>query len=312
MTYMENQFMFFTGFADEAAVSLDGQIEATLKLGWKFIESRSIDNVNIHDLPEEQFEIACGKLADAGISVNCFGSTVANWQRPVFDEAGWELSREQLKRALVRMQKLNCKIIRGMSFLGAYERPTAFDPEVEAWVFPRVCELVKMCADAGVMYGHENCRNYGGMSYKHTLKLIEAVNNPNFTLIYDIGNPVFNVDYSSGKSEGKHQNSWEFYSNVKEFISYVHIKDGRIEFDEKGEKKEIFTFPGEGNAFVKEIVTDLIANGYDGGFSIEPHMGAVFHDANAVSSDEYRFNNYVEYGRRFEKMVADIKNKLGK
>ena len=304
--------MFFTGFADEAAVTLDGQIEATRKLGWKFIESRCIDNVNIHDLPEEEFETACGKLADAGIAVNCFGSAVANWQKEVFNEAGWEQSCEQLKRALVRMQKLNCKIIRGMSFLGAYDRPNAFDPEVEAWVFPRVRELVKMCADAGVMYGHENCRNYGGMSYKHTLKLIEAVDNPNFTLIYDTGNPAFNIDHSSGRNEGKYQNSWEFYSNVKEFISYVHIKDVRLEFDENGEKKEVYTFPGEGSGCVREIVTDLIANGYDGGFSMEPHMGAVFHDANAVSSDEYRFNNYVEYGKRFEKLVADIKNNLGK
>ena len=302
--------MFFTGFADEAAVSIDGQIEATLQLGWKNIECRSIDNVNIHDLPEEKFEEVCGKLADAGISVNCFGSTVANWQRPVFDEAGWQLSKEQLQRALVRMEKLGCKIIRGMSFLGAYERPTAFDPEVEAWVFPKVRELVKMCADAGVMYGHENCRNYGGMSWKHTLKLIEAVDNPNFTLIYDTGNPVYNVDYSSGKNEGKHQNSWEFYSNVKQFISYVHIKDGRVEVDENGERKDVYTFPGEGNGFVREIITDLIANGYDGGFSMEPHMVRVFH--NPDLTDDSVNDNYVEYGRRFEKLVADIKNKLGK
>ena len=302
--------MFFTGFADEAAVGIDGQIEATLKLGWKNIECRSIDNVNIHDLPEDKFEEVCGKLADAGISVNCFGSTVANWQRPVFDEAGWQLSKEQLQRALVRMEKLGCKIIRGMSFLGAYERPTAFDPEVEAWVFPKVRELVKMCADAGVMYGHENCRNYGGMSWKHTLKLIEAVDNPNFTLIYDTGNPVYNVDYSSGKNEGKHQNSWEFYHNVKEFISYVHIKDGRVEVDENGERKDVYTFPGEGNGFVREIITDLIANGYDGGFSMEPHMVRVFH--NPDLTDDSVNDNYVEYGRRFEKLVADIKNKLGK
>lgn len=302
--------MFFTGFADEAATSIDGQIEATLKLGWKFIESRSIDNVNIHDLPEEKFEEVCGKLADAGISVNCFGSTVANWQRHVFNEDDWQLSREQLKRALVRMEKLGCKIIRGMSFLGAYDRPTAFDPEVEAWVFPRVRELVKMCEDAGVMYGHENCRNYGGMSWRHTLKLIEAVDNPNFTLIYDTGNPVYNVDYSSGKDEGRFQSSWEFYSNVKEFISYVHIKDGRVEFNEKGERKDIYTFPGEGNGFVREIVTDLIANGYDGGFSMEPHMVRVFHEPDP--SDDSVNDNYVEYGRRFEQLVADVKNKLGK
>ena len=71
--------MFFTGFADEAATGIDGQIEATLKLGWKNIECRSIDNVNLHDLPEDKFEEVCGKLADAGIAVNCFGSTVANW-----------------------------------------------------------------------------------------------------------------------------------------------------------------------------------------------------------------------------------------
>ena len=302
--------MFFTGFADEAATGIDGQIEATLKLGWKNIECRSIDNVNLHDLTEEKFEEVCGKLADAGIAVNCFGSTVANWQRPVFDEAGWQLSVEQLKRALVRMKKLDCKIIRGMSFLGAYERPDAFDPEVEAWVFPRVRELVKMCEDAGVMYGHENCRNYGGMSYKHTLKLIEAVDNPAFTLIFDTGNPVFNIDHSSGKNEGKYQNSLEFYSNVKEFISYVHIKDVRLEFDEKGEKKEIYTFPGEGNGCVKEIVTDLIANGYDGGFSMEPHMVRVFHDLE--NSGESGSDNYVEYGKRFEQLVADVKNKLGK
>ena len=304
--------MFFTGFADEAAVSLDGQIDATCKLGWKFIEARSIDNINIHDLPEDKFEEVCGKLADAGLSVNCFGSTVANWQHQVFDEEAWLSTREQLKRALVRMQKLNCKIIRGMSFLGAYERPTAFDPEVEAWVFPRLRELVKMCEDAGVMYGHENCRNYGGMSYKHTLKLLENIDSPNFTLIFDTGNPVFNTDYASGKDEGKYQNSWEFYSSVKPYISYVHIKDGRMTPDENGEMKMVYTFPGEGDGFVKEIVSDLISGGYDGGFSMEPHMGAVFHDASAVSSDEYRFNNYVEYGKRFEQLVADVKKNLGK
>ena len=302
--------MFFTGFADEAATGIDGQIEATLKLGWKNIECRSIDNVNLHDLPEDKFEEVCSKLADAGIAVNCFGSTVANWQRPVFDEAGWQLSVEQLKRALIRMKKLDCKIIRGMSFLGAYERPDAFDPEIEAWVFPRVRELVKMCEDAGVMYGHENCRNYGGMSYKHTLKLIEAVDNPAFTLIFDTGNPVFNFDYSSGKSDGSYQNSLEFYNNVKPFISYVHIKDGVMTDDENGEKKMVYTFPGEGSGFVREIVADLIANGYDGGFSMEPHMVRVFHEPDP-SNDSVN-DNYVEYGKRFEKLVADVKSKLGK
>ena len=303
--------MFFTGFADEAAVTIDGQIEATLKLGWNLIESRSIDNVNIHDIPEEKFEEVCGKLADAGISINCFGSTVANWQRPVFDEAGWELSREQLKRALERMERFDCKLIRGMSFLGAYERPTAFDPEVEAWVFPRVRELVKMCEDAGVMYGHENCRNYGGMSWKHTLKLVEAVNSPNFTLIYDTGNPCFNYR-RIGVGPWPLQSSWEFYRNVREHVIYVHIKDALALPREDGVRpKAEFTFAGEGAGDVRAIVKDLLKNGYDGGFSMEPHLGCVFHEGNACDSeDDIRYNNYVAYGRKFEQLLMDCGWKL--
>ena len=306
--------MFFSGFADEAAISIDGQIDATLQLGWKYIEARSIDNCNIHDLPEEKFEEVCGKLADAGLTINCFGSAVANWQHPVFDEDSWLETREQLKRALKRMQRFDCKLIRGMSFLGAYERPDAFDPEVEAWVFPRVRELVRMCEDAGVIYGHENCRNYGGMSYKHTLKLIENIDSPNFKLIFDTGNPVFSFDHSSGKNTGKYQNSWEFYSNVKEFITYVHIKDGVMkpspDPNDDREFRMEYSFGGDGDGCVKEIVTDLIANGYDGGFSMEPHMVRVFHEPDP-SNDSVN-DNYVEYGRRFEQLVADIKNKLGK
>jgi hypothetical protein len=53
--------MYYTGFADEAALGIDKQIEATKELGWKYIESRNIDGVNIHDLPEDKFEEVAGK-----------------------------------------------------------------------------------------------------------------------------------------------------------------------------------------------------------------------------------------------------------
>ena len=79
--------MYYTGFADEASVGLDGQIKATKALGWKYIESRAIDGTNIHDLPEDKFEEAVAKLEEAGVMVNCFGSAVANW--------GWDPLKEE-------------------------------------------------------------------------------------------------------------------------------------------------------------------------------------------------------------------------
>lgn len=295
--------MYFTGFADEASPSIDGQIEVTRALGWKNIEARQINGVNLHDVTEEVFEEVCGKLADAGISVNCFGSCVANWGWEPLDNDHFNKTRQQLERAIVRMKKLNCTMLRGMSFKAQWERP-AWDAEVEKHVFAKVGTLVKICQDAGVEYLHENCNNYGGQSWKHTLKLLENV--PGLKLIFDTGNPVLNFDRSKGDELVDMQDSFEFYSNVKEFIRYVHIKDGVCTQKKVGFSEARYTFAGEGNGRVREIVADLLKNGYDGGFSMEPHMGSVFHDTEGGAAEEKRKEIYIEYGRRFEKLIEEL------
>ena len=112
----------------------------------------------------------------------------------------------------------------------------------------------------------------------------------------------------------KVQSSWEFYRNVREFIHYVHIKDaifkGRSE--NGGFNKAEFTFPGEGEGDVVRIVTDLLKNGYDGGFSMEPHMKLVFHEENAAQNAVERMDNYIEYGKRFMKLVEDARASLAR
>ena len=70
--------MYLTGFADEAAHDIDGQIRATKELGWNNIESRNISGENIHDISNEMFDVVCGKLQDADVKINCFGSAIAN------------------------------------------------------------------------------------------------------------------------------------------------------------------------------------------------------------------------------------------
>src|SRR5206468_9705337 len=64
------------------------------------------------------------------------------------------------------------------------------------------------------------------------------------------------------------------------------------------------TMPGDGEGKVREILTDLIASGYSGAISIEPHVAVVFHDATVKTSDEEMFNSFVEYGRSEERRVG--------
>ncbi|MHC4133099.1 MAG: sugar phosphate isomerase/epimerase family protein [Planctomycetota bacterium] len=287
--------MYFTGFADEAAKDIDGQIAATKELGWEYIEARSINGVNIHDISEAEFDTVCCKLADAGVKVNCFGSTIANWAVQVTEP--FEMSIEKAKRAVLRMGRLGTKLVRIMSY--ALIEGKGADEQMEEERFRRLRELKRIFDDAGVVAVHENCMNYGGMSTEHTLRLVENV--PGLKLVFDTGNPVFNDDRS--KKTGTKQVSWEFYDAVREHISYIHIKDAVWN---EAQQKEEYTYCGEGDGDVERILSDLLKGGYDGGISIEPHLAVVFHEDSGEVDEEKMRETYVEYGRRLEEIVGRI------
>ena len=305
--------MFLTGFADEAGAALDTQIKATCELGWKFIETRKIDGKNLSTLTEEEFETLCGKLQDAGISFNCYGSTIAGRSFHPRKAEDFERSKELLYLAIPRMHKLGIKMLRGMSFqVAPDEEPDS--PELEKIIFAKINELVKICEDNGIIYGHENCMNYGGLSYLHTLKLLDNVKSRAFTLIYDTGNPVFSYR-RIGSFPYALQSSWEFYQTVREFISYVHIKDGTAVPHPDGVTRPAcrFCWAGDGSGDVRAILIDLLKNGYDGGFSIEPHIAPVLlaDSGENADPDEIKYSSYIEYGRRFEAMLNEIKKRDG-
>ncbi len=297
--------MYYTGFADEAGAPLDTQIKATKELGWKFIETRTLFGKNLAEISEAEFEEVQQKLSTAGVSFNCYGSGIANWAKPI--DQSPQSSYDEFRRVIPRMQKLGIKMVRMMSFAVPKEivqKNLEYGPEV----IKRLKIIVKMAEDAGIICVHENCMNWGGLSFEHTLRIIDKINSQNFKLVFDTGNPVF-ADDVRGKSPYRKQNAFEFYENVREHIAYIHVKDGYMD----GEKM-IFTYPDEGKAEISRILEDAFRRGYDGGISIEPHMALVFHDKdqNMKDKEKLTYDNYVEYGRRTMKIVDKIKSHLGK
>lgn len=292
--------MYLTGFADEASGNIEGQILATKTLGWQNIEARSIDGKNIHDLSDGEFDLVYGKLREAGIGINCFGSAIANHGKRIDDPN--DKSLEETKRAIPRMKRLGTQLVRIMSFAVMKDRPP--EDQMKGERFNRLRQICNMLLDEGIQPVHENCMCYGGMGWPYTLELLENV--PGLKLVFDTGNPVVFDDYSKPRPYPK-QSAWEFYSHVRDHVVYVHIKDGY--FDEKT-GKEVFTYPGEGKADVERIVQDILAGGYDGGFSIEPHLAVVFHDESVKTPEEIRFETYMEYGRRMMDIIDRAKKNL--
>jgi sugar phosphate isomerase/epimerase len=297
---MGGKSMYLTGFADEAAKDIDGQIRATKTLGWENIEARAVDGKNIHDISDEAFDAVYGKLQDAGVKINCFGSAIANWGKNILEP--FDSSLAESRRAIPRMKRLGTKLVRIMSFAVIKDRGP--EDQMEQERFKRLRELVKMFSAEGMTPVHENCMNYGGMGWTYTMRLIDNV--PGLKLVFDTGNTVFSEDRTKPAPYPR-QSSWEFYSHVKPHVAYVHIKDGVWD---AATGKAVYSFPGEGKGDVRRIVRDLLQSGYDGGISIEPHLAVVFHDAAVQSAADVMFGNYVEYGRRMTKMVEDIRREL--
>jgi sugar phosphate isomerase/epimerase len=302
-TNKRNSIMILTGIGDEAGASLDSQIKATLELGWRFIEMRAVEvpsfsKANLHDIPDAAFDVVERRLKEAGLGVYCFGSAIMNWAKTT--DTPWDVTAGEVKRAIPRMQRLGTKFIRVMSF-----KPKDDEERTPPVAFDRVREVTKMFLDAGLQPVHENCMNYGGMSARHAVELLEKV--PGLKWVFDTANPIFNANRSQPKPWPK-QDPWEFWTSVRDRVVHIHVKDATWN---PARNDADYNWPGEGQGRVRDILRDAFVRGYDAGISIEPHMVVVFHDAESkVASEEDTRRNYVEYGRRLEKLISEIKGEI--
>ncbi len=285
--------MFYSGISDEAGKTIEKQIQAHNELGWDYMELRLIDGVNITQVPNYTFEKIADKLAENNKKVSCFASAIANWARPITCDP--KIDIEDLKRAIPRMHRLKTKFIRVMSYPNDPNNPLS-EEEWRKESIRRMKELAKIAEDGGVILVHENCSGWGGLSAENSNILLGEVNSPALKVVFDTGNPV---TYG--------QNAWEYYLKVKKDIVYVHIKDAK-----KVNGEDIYCLCGEGDGCVREIIYDLLKSGYDGGFSIEPHLAAIIHTGQQAESEEQLYNSYITYGKKLMEIVHEALNKIKK
>ncbi|HTL54208.1 MAG TPA: TIM barrel protein [Candidatus Limnocylindrales bacterium] len=293
--------MLLTGIGDEAANSLEGQIRACRELGWRAIEMRGVEvsgypKANLHDIPDPAFDLAVRELEKAGLGVYCFGSTIMNWAKKLEDP--FEGTQAEVKRAIPRMTRLGTKYVRIMSF-----KPGEDEYKIPTEVFRRVKEVTNRFLDAGLQPVHENCMNYGGMSWQHALELLDKC--PGLKWVFDTANPILNPDRSKPKPWPR-QDALEFWEHIREHVIHIHIKDATWN---ETKMDADYNWPGEGQGKVREILQDAVARGYEAALSIEPHMVVVFHDPTAQAANENAMRgNFVDYGKRLTDLVSELKH----
>ena len=221
------------------------------------------------------------------MTVTSFASAIGNWSRPITGDFALDL--DELRIAIPRMQRLGTKFIRTMTWVGEGVDESEWRKES----IRRYGELAKMAEDGDILLAHENCTGWGGLGPAQTRELVEEVASPNLVVLFDIGNTV-----SHGLP------TWEYYEGVKDLVRYVHVKDGRRNPD--GGHSSVFSYPGEGDAMVREVLTDVLKDGYSGVIAIEPHIASLAHVQDQDPDPEVMQSSYLKYGRMLEEMVAEI------
>ncbi|MEU9980220.1 sugar phosphate isomerase/epimerase family protein [Streptomyces sp. NPDC050856] len=263
------------GIGDEAARSLDDQLRIHRELGLPGLELRTVDGRWIHELDEPATDRLVARVRAEGLAVPVVDTPLGGWSTTVATPLADEL--RVLEVSAGRALRLGCERLRCMS----YPDDGRGEPEWEREALSRMRALAREAERLGVTLLHENCHGWASASAERSLRMLERVDSDRLRLLFDAGNGVW-YGY-----EGP-----DFLRRVLPWVEHVHLKDAV-----RGETGEVSaTAPGAGRAGLARSLAELRTHGYDGWYSVEPHLVHMPHLA--VTGDdaalESSYRAYVE------------------
>jgi len=241
-----------SAFADEISPDPGAQCELLVELGVGWVELRGAWDTGVLDLDDGQLACVARALAAAGLRVSSIASPIG--KVGVGEDLDAHLRR--FDRALAVADRLGARHIRLFSFyIPPGDDPAAHRDEV----LRRMRALVARARGADVILAHENEHGIYGDVPERCLDIVESVGSERLRLIWDPGN--FVVEGVRPYTDG--------YALLRPHLEYVHVKDVRLEADTA---RAIAVPAGEGAGEVRETLRALRDDGFDGFFSLEPHL----------------------------------------
>lgn len=269
-------------FADEAAVSLDGQIKALNENDIGYIELRGVDGKNVSQLSRDEIKTVKRRLDGAGVKVWSVGSPIGKTQ---IDDP-FDAERERFLRALDAACVLQCRRMRIFSF---YHDNVPFGDGL----FDEVCDRLRYFAseaeECGVILCCENEKGVYGDTAERSFRIHEAL--PQIKVVFDPCN--FAVCGEQVMPS---------YRQLEKYVDYLHVKD----CDENG----VIVPAGRGICQIRQLCRAYEQNGGEV-ITAEPHL-FVFDGLSSLEKDGERSHvdgdAYSSPRAAFDIAVSSIKN----
>lgn len=239
-----------TGFADEIDADLATQLDTLSAEEMRFLELRAAWGTNVLKLSDAEVARVKTELAARGIGVSSLGSPIGKVK--ITDPFAPHL--DDFRRALHVAHELHAPFIRIFSFF----IPQGDDPANHRdAVLDRLGQLVSAANGAGVTLLHENEKAIYGDIPARCLDIVQSIDSPLLRVAWDPAN--FVQCGVTPHTEG--------YADLRPYIAYVHIKDALL-----GSGQVVPA--GQGDGQLRETIAALRDSGFDGFFSLEPHLAS--------------------------------------
>lgn len=239
-----------SGFADEISPDLTEQLATLEAESIRHLEFRGVWGKNVLKLDDEEIRRVKAALARAGVKVSSIGSPIG--KIAITDDFAPHL--DDFRRALAVARTLEAPFIRIFSFFMPHgEDPAKYRDEV----LERLGAIVREAEGAGVTLVHENEKEIYGDIPARCHDLLTRIDSPNLRAAWDPAN--FVQCGVCPHTDG--------YDLLRPFVAYVHIKDALLATGK-------VVPPGEGDGQLRETLSALRDSGFDGFFSLEPHLSA--------------------------------------
>jgi len=238
-----------SGFVDEISDDFTEQCKVASGLGLRFVEVRSAWRTNILDLDSGQLGALRETLTEYGLKVSSIGSPIGKIS--IDDEFPPHL--ERMRHAVDVAHTLEAPYIRIFSFF----IPAGTDPDSRRdEILARMSALAEVAAGADLILVHENEKEIYGDIPRRCLDIVTSVSAPQLQLAWDPANFV----------QVGVRPFTEGYAMLRPYVGYIQIKDALLEDGS-------VVVAGAGDGEVVETIRALRDDGFDGFFSLEPHLG---------------------------------------
>jgi sugar phosphate isomerase/epimerase len=238
-----------SGFADEISADVTEQCSVLRALGMRHLELRSAWGINVVDLDDAQISVMRDILSRHEITVSSIGSPVGK----VYLDEDEDWHRTRMLRAVHAARTFGARYIRIFSF---FMRPGVDPAACRDAVLHRLAELTRIAETNDVVLIHENEKDIYGDMPARCLDIVESIGSEHLRLTWDPANFV-----QVGCAPFA-----EAYARLRPYLAYMQIKDAVA-------ATGAVVPAGMGDGQVRETVRALRGDGFDGYFSLEPHLG---------------------------------------